>query len=201
MKSRIEQDEIHASQRLPQETWHDKGLGWRRGRNEQIDPWNRNAARIGRGTLREHLIGGHSRHLQVRHGSDVEPAPANIQVGSALTLAEHVRNRDPLGSETLRSAHLPTPTHFHAGRGNLRYQLAFGNIGAIVLTLDNKGQAESGHRTLGLRRSQTNDLGHGDFASVNGKAHRQQRRRHRHQEQHQCKEYKPEKRFHGLARL
>jgi len=89
VKSRIEQDEIHASQRLPQETWHDKGLGWRRSRNEQIDPWNRNAARIGRGTLREHLIGGHSRHLQVRHGSDVEPGSADsVQLDALIHLLE-----------------------------------------------------------------------------------------------------------------
>jgi hypothetical protein len=183
MKSGIQQSEIHSAQGLPEKAWHHESRRLRFRSHQQADAWHRYTAGVWRRTLREYLIRHDAGHLQVRHESNIQPTATNVQISSSPALANQVRYRDSLRSQTLCCTHLPASPYFHPWSGDLRDDPSLGHVGAVVLAFDSDAQALPGGHPLGFGWSQPNQLRHHYLAPMDGKAHGQQRRRHGHQQQ------------------
>ena len=142
------------------------------------------------------MPGVYAQDRQISDGAHIEAAATDVQVGGTDTLIQHIRDGNTLWSETLGHADLPAAAHHRSRRGQLGHDPAFGDIGAVVLTLDRHGQSQWDGCPLRFRGRQADQLRDRDHTPVYGKTHGGHGRDHGHDQQHQRQQQEAEEGFH-----
>src|SRR5215469_15109793 len=148
------------------------------GCDQHADLGRRHIQRVSRRTLRDDLIGCRLGHSGDRHGSQLKPATADVDLRRPLAITRQVGNGDTLRTHTFGDPHVPTAPYHFARRRDLRDDPAFRYLGAVKAVGTIQHQSVGFERGFRFVRTHPDDFGDRGLAPVNGQAHSGKRRRH-----------------------
>jgi len=149
--------------------------------------------------LRHNLILSHVGQVHRGGRSHFEATFIEIEIGGATALANHVDHRGPLRAQT--RCQMNTITAANAGPDGraLRNDSPLWNGRAIELAVDNGEQPVIQTDALRLDGRQLGQIGHIDFAAMNGDPHGRKRRDERHSNQNKPEHNNAEEGLHATG--